>query len=975
MDISLTDRLGDVSRYKFNPAAIQAAAVNAVTAMYDGTINLVEPSNPFVQALENSAINTAAWMIEDAALTRKSYPAAAQTIEDIYPHMSDKDYVNRFAVPTSANFLFIYSYEEILQKLVTDTTNTGVKKLIIPRNTYVTVNEVTFSLQYPIEIRQMAHGGLEVVYDVSVVSPLQTLSTNIVNWKILNAPDGTTLLGLEVLLTQFKVNSVNAPVSSATGFAVNIDLSDSFYYARVYVNNGDGTFTEMLTTHTEEIYDPAQLTAALKVLDGRLQVKIPQIYLTTQMLTKSIRIDVYETKGVLSMNLITYRQEQYVIKYEAWNSSEKNQFVSPLSTLQLNYVLSQELINGGRAALSFDDLRARVIKNAIGNPNLPVTPAQIEAALANQGYDVVKNIDNITNRVFLAVRPMPDPQVSELITAAGGGISTLSTTMDDAVMLSTVVDNGSIITIRPETLYKSANGVVTLVPDAEVNLIKAMAPDQKAIAVNNGNYAYSPFYFVLDSSGVEFAVRPYHLDTPVIESKSFIGENDTTLLQVGTDSYSIMRTTAGYVVEIKTKSSDEWKALGDDEVAVHLAFIPTGDVDRAYVKGILMGKDSDGERIYHFPFDTTWRLDSDNEMQMSSFLMFNDTPRMVNLPLSKDFDVLYSTDTPRGPQWVVSSIDSILPMFDLNPGSYAITREKFNIRLGYYLSTLWARARTIVGAENYERWSVDVPATWENDVYQTDPVTGAAFTFDDQGNIQYTILHHAGDPKLDGQGDPIYLHRVGDVKLDAFGNPIITKQRTLVRQLDLMLVEGTYYFATTRVAAEYREFIRDTIVDRVINDMQGMSSNLLELTKIFYYPTTSIGQVRVFFLNGLETYLEAGQTFRVALSVNTAVYNNYELRATLTTNTIRVLSEQLAKPIVSISNCIDALRSSYKEDVISIELSGLGGSKNLNVVTVVDNAQRLALKKTLVTRNDESLGITEGVTVDFILHERVTNNT
>lgn len=972
MEITIAQRLGDVSQYKFNPAGIQAAAVNAVSAMYDGSITLVDPSNPFVQALENSAINTAAWMIEDAALTRKSYPAAAQTVEDIYPHMSDKDYVNRFAVPTSGKFLFFYSYDEILNKLVVDPDNSGIKKLIIPRNTYVTVNEVVFSLQYPIEIRQMAHGGLEIVYDVSVESPLQTLATNIINWKIINAPDGTPLVSFEVLLTQFSVNSVNASPSSATGFVTTLPLTDSFYYCRVYVNEGNGVYTEMLTTHTEEIYDPAQLTAALKVLDGQLVVRIPQIYLTTAMLQKSIRIDVYETKGVLSMNLLTYRPEQYIVKYEAWNPSEKDQFVAPLSTMQLNYVMSAELINGGRAALSFEELRARVIKNAIGDPNIPVTPSQIEAALSDDGYSVVKNIDNITNRIYLAARPMPDPQASELITAAGGGINTLSTTMDDAVQLSTVVDNGTIVTIKPETLYKSANGVVTLVPDAEVNLINAMAPDQKAIAVNNGNYAYSPFYFVLDSSGVEFAVRPYHLDTPIIESRSFEGENDTTLLQVATDLYSIMRTATGYVVEIQTKSSDEWKALDDSEVAVHLAYIPTGDVDRAYVQGILMGKSAEGERIYHFPLDTTWRLDSNNEMQMSSFLMFNDTPRNVNLPLLTNFDVLYSSNTPRGPQWVVSSIDSLLPLFDLPDDSYAITQEKFSIRLGYYLDKLWARARTIVGAENYERWAVDVPAKWEQDVYESDPATGAAFDIID-GQLVYRILHHAGDPKLDGQNNPIYLHRVGDVKTDAYGNPIITKQRTLVRQIDLMLVEGTYYFATNQVAADYRDFIRATIVDRVINDMSGMNNNLLELTSIYYYPTTSIGQIRVLFSNGLETYLDAGQTFRVTLYVNSSVYNNPELRATLTTNTVRVLSNQLSQRVVSMSNCIDALRSSFKEDVISIELSGLGGDKNLNVVTVIDDAQRLALKKTLITRNDETLGISEGVTVDFVLHERVTN--
>lgn len=974
MDVSVASRLGNLSKYLYNPAAIQAQAVALVPAILNGEIQLCDPSNPVAMCLENSAVNTAAWAIEDAVLTRQTYAAAAQTIDDIYPHMSDKDFVDRFAVPTTAKFLFVYNYDEILNKLVVDPSNTGEKKIVIPRNTFVTVNDdVVFSLQYPIEIRQMAHGGLQIVYDVSVTSPLQTLSTNLVSWKIISNNAGgvvTKLLMLEVEMTQFFINSVKAPINQATGFATKIPLTDSFYFCRVYVNNGDGTYTEMKTTHTEEIYDPAQLTAVLKVLDSNLLVKIPQVYLTTGMLNKSIRIDVYETRGVLSLNLSTYQPTQFVATYEALNTSENDQFSAPLQTLAVNYILSTELVNGGRAALSFTELRQRVITNAIGDVNIPITPAQVSASLSNQGYTLVKNIDNITNRNYLATRPMPDPQASELITAAAAGICTLSTSIQAALTVSTVVDNGDIVTIRPETLYKNVNGVAQLVPDSEVQMLAVMSPDQKALTVNNTNYMYSPFYYVLDSSGNEFNVRPYHLDTPLIETKSFIAENDTTLLQVTTDQYSIMRTTTGYLVEIQTASSDEWKALPDNEVFVQLAFIPKGDVDRAYVKGVLVGKSDKGERIYHFAFDTTWQINAQNEMQMSSFLMFNDAPRHVDLPLLTDFDVLYSTTTPKGPQWVMSPIDSILGYFDLPQNAYAITRENLNIRLGYHLDSLWARARTVVGDAQFEKWSVDVPATYTRDVYQIDPQSGAAFHIDTNGNLQFNIIHHAGDPVLDAQGQPVMLHHVGDIKLDAYGNPIVQQTRNLVRQMDLFLIEGAYYFATNQVTADYRDFLRAQVVEWLTQDFPEMEVNMLEETNLFYYPTTSLGQVRVLFANGLETTLEAGQTFEFNLYVNNAVYNDYNLRAALEKNTVIVTSGQLEERVVSMSNIVDALKNSYKNDVISIEASGLGGSRNFNVVTIVDDAQRLSLRKVLITRDDESLALKEGISVTFILHER-----
>lgn len=972
MDNTVASRLGDVSKYMYNPAGIQRAAVALVPAITNGEIEFVDPSNPVVMCIENSSINTAAWMIENAALTRKQYAAAAQTVEDLYPHMSDKDYIDRFAVPTTGNFIFFFGKDEILSKLVADSSNSGVRKVVIPRNTYVTVNDTVFSLQYPIEIRQMAHGGLQIVYDVEELSPLQTLSTNLIDWKIITAADGTELLAFSVEMTQFKINSQTGSVTTATGFVQTIGTTDQFFFGRVFQKNNDGTYTELQTTHTEEIYDPATPTAVFTVLDGAVRVKIPQIYLTTGQVSGSLRIDIYETKGVLSLNMITYRPEQYVIKYEAYNPSEKDEYVAPLTTLRINSMMSNSLINAGRNSLTFDELRKRVISNAIGSPDLPVTNTQIEASLERDGYTVVKNIDNITNRAFLAARPMPDPQASELITAAAAGISTLSTSVEAALQISTIVDNGDIVTIKPETLYKSVNGVIELVSDSEIAALNAMEPDQKAIAANNGNYMYTPFYYVMDSSSNEFSLRAYHLDTPIVASKSFVGENDTTLLQVGTDQYSIMRTATGYVVEIQTKSSDEWKALSDSEVFVQMAFIPTGDVDRAYVQGVLMGKTDTGERIYHFPFDTTWRIGSDNEIQISSFLMYNSTPRNVDMPLLKDFDVLYSTNTPRGPQWVMSEIDAKLGYFLLPEDTYAITQESFSIQFGHFLKYLWSRARTIVGDANYEKWAVDVPATYAADVYKPDPVTGNAFTFDSNGNIQYTKLHLAGDPVLDADGQPVYKYRAGDIKLDAYGNPVVIATRNLVRQMDMFLIEGSYALATNQVTADYREYLRATVVDWLTEDLPAMGDNLLEQTSLFYYPITSVGLVKVLFSNGLETYLDAGQTFRCTLYVSSSVYNNYELRATLTTNTIKTVASQLAQRVVSMSNITDALKSSYKDDVISIEFSGLGGNKNLNVVTIIDDAQRLSLRKLLITRNDETLGLEEGVTVDFVLHERAS---
>jgi hypothetical protein len=412
----------------------------------------------------------------------------------------------------------------------------------------------------------------------------------------------------------------------------------------VWVDNGDGTFSEMKTTYTDTIYDPFTPTAVITVLDGSITVKIPQVYLTTGLLSKNVRIDLYQTKGPLSLNLVNYTADQFVTSYRALNPAEADAFVAPLNTLHYNQIYSAKQVTGGANAMTFSELRQRVITNAIGSPNLPITNTQVEAALSRTGYTVVKNIDNITNRNFLATRAMPTPVASELITAAAAGICTLVTTLANAVTLDTVIDNGDLITITPDTLYKVNGATLDLVPSAESDLLKTLSADQLAIAVNAQSYMYSPFHYVFDSSNNQFAVRPYYLDAPVINSKSFIAENDSTLLSVATDTFAIFRSTTGYVIEIKTKSSDAWKAIDDAQVCVQLSFVPVGNTDRAYVLGQQVAKDSiTNERIYHFVIDTNYAIKADNELQITSFQMYDQSARIVELPLTQTFDLLYST--------------------------------------------------------------------------------------------------------------------------------------------------------------------------------------------------------------------------------------------------------------------------------------------------------------------------------------------
>ena len=516
--------LAQALQFQYNPASIQRAVLQTLTDVTEGKIEVVDPSNPFVFLMEASSVLTGAAIMKNETNTRKQYPLAAQTPEDLYPHMSDKDFVDRFATPAKAIFGLMLMEDEVLAKLVLD-PDTGMKKLVIPRNTYFTIADTVFSLQYPIEIRQLLHGGLQVVYDVEKASPLQQLETNLIEHEI--RTNGTDRwISFQFETQQFNIVSQKGTLNAAQDFTVTVELEDQYYYARVYVEDTAGKWVEIPTTHTDQIYDITTPTAVLKVMGKTVQLSIPQIYTSTQLLNKAIRMDFYQTKGPMNMPLWEYPINEFTTTWQAYDKADVNIFTAPIKTFRTVVAYSQSAVSGGSNALTFEQLRARVIKNAIGVPSLPITPTQIESTLERQGYSVVKNIDNITNRVFQATKEMPTPSDTRLITAAAASIETILMSIKDALLIDTVIDNGSAITITPDTLYQSTDGITKLVASEQRSFLLGLPTDKRALAVTNGGYLFTPFHYVLDMTDDQFAVRPYYLDDPVIETKLFMAEND-----------------------------------------------------------------------------------------------------------------------------------------------------------------------------------------------------------------------------------------------------------------------------------------------------------------------------------------------------------------------------------------------------------------------------------------------------------------
>ena len=966
--IPIAQLVNNIQLYKYNPSAIQRVILDNLYLYTSGQADIVDPTNPFTFLLEASCVNTSVAVQESLINLQKQYSALAQNFNDLYLHMSDLDYLNTFATPATTKFTWTINYNELLNNLVFNPA-TGNKQITIPRNTTFTVNNLVFSIQYPINIIQYVNGSIQVMYDTAVSSPLQQLSTNIIPYKVIQDNTMVQWLSFTIDAMQFSIASNSFPVQASNILHEAIPFTGQYYFARAYFQNtATGTaWKEMITTYTEQVYDPQNPTLSLSVdaTNGILNVFLPPIYVDTGLVSGTVRVDLYTTNGLITVNLSNYVITAFQTNLIAVDTvNDLNIFTAAMAGV--SYIASSsEIVQGGRNSLTFAALRQQVINNTVGMRNIPITSVQLADQVNMLGFNIIKNVDYITDRVFQATQILPAPSNPTLITPAALSLNTLVTTLSELTSSSEVINNVTQTTILSNTLFIENNGILKIYPDSDRIALMANSVANIAQVVNANNFLYNPFYYVLDYSNVEFSLRAYDLDSPSVSSINFIYQNQTLQLSVNTSNIQINKTATGYSLIVTTASGSFYQALADSFVQIQLAYMPQGETNYAYINGTLIGKTTGGERIFKFSIDTNYFIDSNDNINIINANMFNTSYVDLATSLKQNCYIFYTT-TSISTGYVRSTADNLIGNFLLPSNAAVITQEEITITFGEALASLWTRSLVNQIGGVYKTYTSSVPATYESTVYANDPTTGSIFSITAAGGVNWTVQHNAGDPMLDTNGNQIYIHNVGDVVYDASGNPIVDSALSTQYSCDLLLVDGSYLFATDPSYVAYRSELRSVLNLWITESLASISGTLLEQTNIYYYPQKSLSTVAVKLNNTTTTTIAAAQVITVNLYVSNDTYNNAILRNTLYIQTIYTVNKALAEPIVSISNIMSMLKAVYGTSAISFNVSGIGGANNYDTVTLLNNNESLSLAKVLEVQSDGTTIVSEDVVVNFI---------
>jgi hypothetical protein len=943
----------EVALYYNNPSLIQKVALDLLEEATEGKFDIVDASNPFMFLLEASASNTHAAMLKSESVSRELYPLLATNYSDLYNHMSDIDYLDRFASPSRTILTLVLSVNSLKLNAVSDPIS-GTSKVTIPKDTAFVVGGLHWYVHRPIDIVVSPNGAIQVYYDMAAKTPLVSTNNNLLNYNITNNA-GREELVIDIPVEQLRLDTLSVPISASNGFNVTINYSDHYYHTRAYHTFGDGVWHELSVTHSKQVYDPTAPTLLAIVTEGSLKLKLPEIYASTGVIGETIRVDLLTTKGAIDIDLGDFSSGDFEGRWQDIGN-QQNPYILPLKTMTDMLLFASDKVVGGRNPLSFSELRERVIYRS-ADSRVSITYEELSFELSDRGYSVTKSKDNLTERKYICSKPLPmlDTDSSTNRVGVRHGKVVVDTDRTDNAL--SVINHSKRSTITTQALYKETDIGINILSDTEIGTLldkRVSETELFASELNNNRYYYSPFVYVLDPANSLFSIRTYHLDKPVSNSRSFVANNVALPYAVNTKAIKIRRVDNQFVLTITAEGP---KGIAD--VIGQLVYTePSGKKYRLNAQSVSI---SDTYFTLTYVLESTLDITSDNNMEVVNLTDNSGLTGSILMGLESSFDLYY----------IKVGEDSYPPaLFDNDVetagivGAIGITHETFDVVFGTELTNLHVRSKGYLIPPTYLTHSDDVYATYTSVVYSRDSEGKLEWSIDPLTNTPvFTILHNVGDPVLDGSGNSVLKYRAGDPVLDAYGAPTVLTEERMVWEIEPVLLDARYRFADTDVLETYRSDVVDSVLDSLEQDIDVISKDMMARTKLVLQPTATIGEVTGIVDGKSTVVVDTSIAFTINYMLVPGAYEDSSIRKELTKSTKTIINSVLTDSTLSLGELISRLKINGGNNVVDVDIGSPLG--DYNVVTLIPGNGRFSIKSEIRPLSNGKLTIADALEVTF----------
>ena len=962
--IDIKEELKNLELYKYHPNGIIGAALNRIKEIVDGKIEVVDPNNPFIYLLETNCLNTAYAIQEMTLLTRKLYPRLANTEEDLYLHMSDKDYVGRFSEPSIAEVNFNVLFSNFINNSYR-IPGTNDYLLTIPKHFKISIDKYVFTLMSGVTLRLAESGIVDVRYEHPEELKLTDISNYIPFKKVQNGAY-EEFINFKIRIPELDLEHLEIPVEKSKLFSGKMGFNNSrkFYELKAYYLDA-GIWHEMLVTHTEQVYDIDEPTCVVQVHQESSFITyfIPPVYINGNMLGTKVKLVLYTTVGAVDIDFNDYQISDFKYEYNPvfpeLDLNERTRYISTIGKV----IFIEGRLYGGRDGKEFEKLKEEVINNSIGDRLLPITANQLAYELEQNNFRLIKEVDIVTDRIFLLETDIPPYSNKYTTSKLNLDLMEFKTSLrylrTEDVNSVTFADINKKIAIIPEgTLFNFKDGILQILPTSEKTILENTTGNSKAIAVNSNNYLYSMYHYILNTEVDIPYFRAYEINKPKTNSISFIHFNETAGMSMNTmvsyvhkrvgllDDNDPNSLFTGYIIDLMVDFKSLDNIWDDTQSSVYLMY-ETKDNSRYYLKAERVMTYSQEAIVYRFYVESNYYINENNEILITNFLDTSNSYRSVFVNITDEFKLMYCTIAPLT-SFVVSQYDSLLN-YNVTGLSKLVNLESYNITFATHLKHLYSRLRTSVGLTEYEIVQSDIVQTYDYHVY------------DDNLNI----IHHAGTTVLDNNNEPVIKQYAGEILLDANGDPVPAGTEDLQRFVTILLGDYRTIVADDTITKEYKKFLDEYITRRIVVDVKDIQPLLLEKTKGYLTVPKTIDRLSISF-DGKLGIIPARQKFNFVIYVNARVFEGTETRTSIEGIVINELDSYLTNNRVLSKTRLLSLLNDKLSDVI--ESISLREFTNLDIeyLNILDDNGRMSINK-IITLTPDGLVLKDDVKIEFVL--------
>lgn len=903
----------------------------------------------------------------------RMYPVHARTISDLAKVMSDEEWNGVFSEPSSCTFRWNISEEELNRVSIpfTDVSGAAVnnyRKLTLPPDSFFSVAGIPFLLENPVEIRVMEHGGTQVVYDSNYQSPLNPLVTNSPDKGVLDL-DRRRFLSIHLPVRQLAVmEKTGMPVNASTGFRQKFDFTDKLYAIRAFITpDGTAERQEMSIVYNNDIFDPAQPTLTIDLIDDQsFEASIPSVYLQNGTGLGRLTLLIYTTRGQLNQDLSTLRTKEFKVGYRDYRNQggKLTGYSEPLSKINDVWVDTITPIQGGLNGADFQQLKNMKIYGH-RRRQIPISNNDLALRFNDYGYDNIKSIDYVTDRLYRTTRDLPiqesklfeDDTVARFNSSIGTYTGSYLASIEDLIGSGNAIDNGRRISIHRGAVFDITEQTSRIIPRHEVERLKTSSNQVKIDTTSSRSMVYTPFLYIIDTSNDRADVRMYRVDHPEIRYQTFRYENAGLGIQAGIGGIKMTEDETGYKIIIETKSSPAYQNLPDNQVGIQLSVKSIGSNAPATMRGKLIGKTEAKERVWEFTIPSRFDIDDLDQIDLGGFKQFGRPQEQIRTTLNEQANFIF-TFAGDG-QVVRSASDMKIDQTLFDQVNVAIIETEYAMTFGKRLESLYSRIRPIVGPARYAKYEDNVPAVYDKDMYKYE--NGKLVIVDGKAVLE----HRAGEPRYNPDGTPQWLHEKGTTVYDENGDPVVLAPRILKYHWDFIGFDFNYILSQDEYDQTYVGLVENFFANDVNDELTKMNKVSLDETKILFKPRSTMGFTQVILNEAIEKTIRTDIGFTVTYYLNDEGMADNDLKRALTTNTHRLTNEHLRQNTFSVSELTKVLKT---PDTMGVKIIATAGIDTVDVITNIDNTNGFSVQKTLDQTSDRLLTIKESIEILFKRH-------